>query len=323
MRRERVLTAICLLLMATAAGGQNLVVNGDFDVGIEGWEAQSTPPGMTGEITARHDPGIDALGAPGSGSLALDWDLAVPPSGPPPVERTTVLQTNCTSVTIAPDAGLLPIGWSAEGLAAEAGDAAIYLCQSEAPDCSGAVFCTVDVLPTTPGFIFDDGLAPPNPTVGTQGVFARVDVAFEPGGGGGFVAQGSVRLDKVYLREDVQPDLTAAIELLGTAGLTASFGGSSLGGQSPFQRVFNWDFGDGASSDEQNPAHSYSSPGTYLVTLVVDSGFSQAVDQFEVTVTGSATAIPTVSSVGLAVLAVILGLGGIILLRSRGLFPGS
>ncbi len=32
---------------------------------------------------------------------------------------------------------------------------------------------------------------------------------------------------------------------------------------------WNWDFGDGASSSEQNPAHTYSAPGTYSVTLTV------------------------------------------------------
>src|SRR5690606_6946140 len=30
---------------------------------------------------------------------------------------------------------------------------------------------------------------------------------------------------------------------------------------------WNWDFGDGASSSEQNPAHIYPTAGTYTVTL--------------------------------------------------------
>lgn len=33
-----------------------------------------------------------------------------------------------------------------------------------------------------------------------------------------------------------------------------------------------WDFGDGTSSALQNPSHSYSSDGTYSVTLIVDNG---------------------------------------------------
>ena len=33
--------------------------------------------------------------------------------------------------------------------------------------------------------------------------------------------------------------------------------------------TFSWDFGDGNSSNIENPSHSYSLPGTYTVTLVV------------------------------------------------------
>jgi PKD repeat protein len=32
-----------------------------------------------------------------------------------------------------------------------------------------------------------------------------------------------------------------------------------------------WDFGDGGSSTEQNPAHTYTATGTYTVTLTVSN----------------------------------------------------
>jgi PKD repeat protein len=35
---------------------------------------------------------------------------------------------------------------------------------------------------------------------------------------------------------------------------------------------WNWNFGDGGTSSEQNPAHSFSVPGTYTVTLTVTDG---------------------------------------------------
>ena len=38
---------------------------------------------------------------------------------------------------------------------------------------------------------------------------------------------------------------------------------------------WNWDFGDGASSEEQNPVHEYSQPGNYTVTLKVTSDYSR------------------------------------------------
>ncbi len=34
-----------------------------------------------------------------------------------------------------------------------------------------------------------------------------------------------------------------------------------------------WDFGDGTTSTEQNPVHTYAVPGTYTVTLTVENGF--------------------------------------------------
>ena len=37
--------------------------------------------------------------------------------------------------------------------------------------------------------------------------------------------------------------------------------------------VFQWDFGDGITSDQTNPMHTYSQPGVYLVTLVVTNPF--------------------------------------------------
>ena len=35
---------------------------------------------------------------------------------------------------------------------------------------------------------------------------------------------------------------------------------------------WSWDFGDGTSSEEQNPTHLYASPGSYAVTLTVKNG---------------------------------------------------
>jgi PKD repeat protein len=32
---------------------------------------------------------------------------------------------------------------------------------------------------------------------------------------------------------------------------------------------WNWDFGDGTSSDKQHPVHFYSKPGHYVVTLTI------------------------------------------------------
>ena len=57
----------------------------------------------------------------------------------------------------------------------------------------------------------------------------------------------------------------------GCAALTVLFTDESSGGPTGW----TWDFGDGTSSSEQHPTHTYSDPGTYTVTLNVvnDHGY--------------------------------------------------
>jgi len=50
-------------------------------------------------------------------------------------------------------------------------------------------------------------------------------------------------------------------------GIPVLFFNNSTGGQ-----YYYWDFGDGTSSTANNPAHTYSQPGQYNVTLLVNSG---------------------------------------------------
>ncbi len=67
-------------------------------------------------------------------------------------------------------------------------------------------------------------------------------------------------------------ELEAAFEVDATSGyapLTVQFTDLSSGGPESWA----WDFGDGSSSDEQNPLHSYSIPGVYSITLIVSNFF--------------------------------------------------
>jgi PKD repeat protein len=94
----------------------------------------------------------------------------------------------------------------------------------------------------------------------------------------------------------------------GTAPLTVQFSQSVNGGTPPYS--YNWDFGDGVTSQTENPAHYYANPGTYAVTLTVtDSAGVQATSntiQIVVTeaptqLTASASANPTSGSAPLTV----------------------
>jgi hypothetical protein len=48
---------------------------------------------------------------------------------------------------------------------------------------------------------------------------------------------------------------------------------------------YSWDFGDGNSSDQQNPTHTYTEPGTYEAELTVSDGELSASGSVTVTVT--------------------------------------
>ena len=53
----------------------------------------------------------------------------------------------------------------------------------------------------------------------------------------------------------------------GTVPLPVQFTGSASGGVSPYS--YSWTFGDGSSSNQQNPSYIYSTTGTYMATLTV------------------------------------------------------
>jgi hypothetical protein len=72
---------------------------------------------------------------------------------------------------------------------------------------------------------------------------------------------------------------------LDTGDGTVIFSDDSENGSSWF-----WNFGDGATSEDQSPEHTYSSPGVYLVTLTVQGadGCTSVASQ-QITVEGTAT----------------------------------
>jgi PKD repeat protein len=47
---------------------------------------------------------------------------------------------------------------------------------------------------------------------------------------------------------------------------------------------YQWDFGDGTTSTEANPVHTYTKPGDYTATLTVTAGNVSASDEIDITV---------------------------------------
>lgn len=70
---------------------------------------------------------------------------------------------------------------------------------------------------------------------------------------------------------------------------------------------FLWDFGDGATSTETDPAHAYSKPGQYAVTLALDDGFAKepTLAIIPVFIGGSPLAIPSFSDTTVCVQAML------------------
>ena len=78
-----------------------------------------------------------------------------------------------------------------------------------------------------------------------------------------------------------------AIELKAGSTFTADFGADVSSGDTPLTVAFtdltsgtptswSWDFGDAGSSTDQNPTHTYTTVGTYAVTLISSNGSATA-----------------------------------------------
>ncbi len=111
---------------------------------------------------------------------------------------------------------------------------------------------------------------------------------------------------EAYLNElagDKQSSLTFIANLnanpaSGQAPLLVQFNGSASGGKTPY--TFKWDFGDGNTSNVQNPAHAYQTANSFTAQLTVtDSENKQASTSRLITVTASTQDAPALSKVRL------------------------
>jgi len=90
------------------------------------------------------------------------------------------------------------------------------------------------------------------------------------------------------------PTADAGGPYTGIKNILVEFHGDVTDGLKPY--TWLWDFGDGSSSNEQNPVHAYSEPGTYTVTLTVTDEFGISSED-TTTVTISENQIPNTPTI--------------------------
>ena len=100
---------------------------------------------------------------------------------------------------------------------------------------------------------------------------------------------------------DYRQELVTVMEKVQAPG--AAFTASSLSGSAPLSVQFTdrstgspalwtWTFGDGSTSSLRNPAHTYTSPGTYMVELTVSGSGGTASARETITVSAPETKAP-------------------------------
>jgi PKD repeat protein len=101
---------------------------------------------------------------------------------------------------------------------------------------------------------------------------------------------GSTDYDSVYINVEItnRPSVSASSDIItGEYPLTVQFTGSGTDIDGSIVS-YHWDFGDGKTSNEQNPSHTFSSTGSFTVKLTVeDDENATNSDRIVITVTES------------------------------------
>ncbi len=101
-----------------------------------------------------------------------------------------------------------------------------------------------------------------------------------------------------HLRILVASSFTVTISAVPTAGpppLAVAFTSSVAGGTAPF--TYAWDFGDGGTSAEASPSHTYGASGTFAVSLTVTDASSQTAVSSPLTISVGGGEVPVVTGV--------------------------
>jgi len=155
--------------------------------------------------------------------------------------------------------------------------------------------------------VADDGIG--NPLAGALDSSKKVYVSMErnPIPGDGTQAQnwhtatrgvgfkvGSVDLGTpLSINSNGAPAAHAGSDQTGIAGQEINFDGSDSFDPELLPLSYVWDFGDGITSSEATPKHSYLAAGAYTVTLTISDGTDSASDALKVTISAAPAASST------------------------------
>ena len=101
--------------------------------------------------------------------------------------------------------------------------------------------------------------------------------------------------DSVDILFNPQPilSMTSGANSLCVPGSVPFFDNSITGNPNDPITSWDWNFGDGTISSQQNPVHSYTSPGTYMVTLMVSTAGGCTTNNSTASFTVTAYPVPT------------------------------
>jgi len=156
------------------------------------------------------------------------------------------------------------------------------------------------------GWMFGDGgssaLQNPSHTYQSSGNFTATLTVTDNGG-----ATGSKTISIAVGTNQPPTAVASATPTSGKAPLLVAFTGSGTDSDGTIAS-YSWAFGDGGTSNTQNPSHTYQSPGNYNATLTVtDNGGAKGTSTVAITAvanqspTAAVTAVPTSGPAPLAV----------------------
>ena len=194
MCKTHVIAAATILLLGGGASAQDLVVNGDFDTDVAGWQLVPLPGGVVGGATLSHDPTADAMADPGSGALLLDWSTADPTGA---VVSVDVGEFTCNNAMMP--STQYRYGFANRGVTTALGHTSLLFCAFDGPNCTLGSGCAIGELLAAPGS-YDYRIIGTTTSATTQSFRLVLRSFLVPDGGGGTTSSGSVLVDKVFAR---------------------------------------------------------------------------------------------------------------------------